>query len=120
MRLAMPDIRSRLWIIPAAALVGVGGLALGHAPSALCAFAAVLVPSEWLRAKAAGTKPEDALALGLAKFSLTTLLLVTAAVGMKSQFSPAAYIFGVVVATVVGVFLFCKFPPQIAEIRGNS
>lgn len=120
MRLVMLDFHSRLWIIPVAALVGVGGFALGNAPSALAAFAAVVLPAEWLRAKAASAKPHSALPLGLAKFSLTTLLLIAAAAGLKSQLSPHAFILGAACAAVFGILRFRNFSPQIAEIRENS
>ena len=114
----MLDFRSRLCIIPAAALVAAGGaiLVAAHsahsthsaqpilaAVSALAAFAAVVLPAEWLRAKAPSANPQSALALGLSKFLLTILLLAAAVAGMGQNLSPAAFIFGVVLAALFSV-----------------
>ena len=108
----MLDFRSRLCIIPAVALVAAGGAVLDAAHSAhpalaavsaLAAFAAVVLPAEWLRAKAPSAKPQSALALGLSKFLLTILLLAAAVAGMGQNLSPAAFIFGVVLAALFSI-----------------
>ena len=123
----MKNFPSRFWAFPAVALAGAGGLALGGAAgagSALAAFAAALAPSEWLRAKARSARPETALALGLSKFFLTALLLAAAAKLLGNALAPVAFVFGVVLAVVVGVArlrdIAPQLPPQPADLGGNS
>lgn len=139
----MQHFRSRLWLIFAVALVGAGGFLLGAGGaggdgtggmaggtggifSAVAAFVAVLAPSEWLRAKARGARPEAVLGLALGKFFLTVLLLAAAVVGVAksgADFAPGAFVFGVVAAVVVGALRFRnfrRFSPQPVEIGGNS
>ena len=124
MRLAMQNVRFRLWILPVAALIGASGFLLADgmngAFSALSAFGAVLLPSEWTRAKALSARPETAFALGLSKILLTILLLAAAVKAMGAALAPAAFVLGVVFALVVGIFRFRSIFPQPVEIGGNS
>ena len=122
----MLDFRSRLCIIPAAALVAAGGaiLVAAHpvlaAVSALAAFAAVVLPAEWLRAKAPSAKPQNALALGLSKFLLTILLLAAAVAGMGQNLSPAAFIFGVVLAALFSILRAPTHPAHPAHPSASA
>ena len=128
----MLDFRSRLCIIPAAALVAAGGAILDAAHSAhpahpvlaavsaLAAFAAVVLPAEWLRAKAPSAKPQSALALGLSKFLLTILLLAAAVAGMGQDLSPAAFIFGVVLAALFSVLRAPTHPTHPAHPSASA
>ena len=118
----MLDFRSWLWIFPVVALVGAGGAMLGDALSALAAAAAVLLPAEWLRAKAASAKPQNALPLALAKFTLTTLLLAAAAAAIGTNLSPPAFILGVVLVALFSVLRVAipAQPPGPAQVQAGG
>ena len=124
MRLAMQNFRSRLWTLPVAAFIGAGGFLLAGAMhgalSALAAAAAILLPSEWIRAKAANAQPQNALALALSKFLLTALLLAAAASALHPIPAPAAFLFGAVCAVAASIIRLRNFPIQPVEIGGNS